>query len=162
MAKDKNKKKVPFNVFRKGLAGALIGASLLAGGVSLAGCGQKGADGKDGTEWRAGTSYTEFADAKVGDFFIDTDDYILYQKAEDNSWVVVMENYGKPAQAPTFTIGEDGCWEVDGVSTGVSATGASGAKWHHGPAAPTTVGGILAADFKNSSYTFAPSSSDKS
>ena len=103
MAKDKNKNKVPFNVFRKGLAGALIGATILAGGVSFAGCsnGQDGKDGKDGTAgtiWKAGTSYTEFTDAKVGDFFIDTDDYILYQKAE-TEWVVVMENYGKPGQA---------------------------------------------------------------
>ncbi len=131
MAKDKEKKKVPFNVFRKGIAGALIGATILASGVTLAACGKQGADGKDGkdgldgTIWKSGASYTEFADAKVGDYFIDTDDYILYQRGESD-WVIVMENYGRPAQAPTISIGEDGCWAVDGVSTGVKARGEDG------------------------------------
>ncbi len=141
MAKDKSKKKVPFNVFRKGIAGAIIGATILASGVTLAACGKQGANGKDGTTWKAGTSYTEFANAKVGDFFIDTDDYILYQKTE-TEWVVVMENYGRPAQTPTFAVNEEGYWTVNGESTGVKATGESGAKWHHGAVAPTTEGNV--------------------
>ena len=60
----------------------------------LAGCAD-GKDGQDGTVWKSGTSYTTFTDAKVGDYFIDTDDYVLYQKG-DNGWTVVMENFGKP------------------------------------------------------------------
>ncbi|MBQ7327469.1 MAG: hypothetical protein IJX00_00695 [Clostridia bacterium] len=167
MAKDKSKKKVPFNVFRKGLAGAIIGATILAGGLALTGCGKTGpqgsqgepgkpgatwfsgtatneeqgvvgdffydtddcdiyvkldtgwmkisniqglpgkdgADGKDGTDgkdgidgtiWKSGLSCTEFADAKVGDYFVDTDDYVLYQKTAD-SWKIIMRNFGKPA-----------------------------------------------------------------
>ena len=173
MAKDKSKKKVPFNVFRKGLAGAIIGATILAGGLALTGCGKTGpqgsqgepgkpgatwysgtatneeqgvvgdffydtddcdiyvkldtgwmkisniqglpgndgnngndgsdgkdgADGKDGidgTIWKSGLSYAEFADAKVGDYFVDTDDYVLYQKTAD-SWKIIMRNFGKPA-----------------------------------------------------------------
>ena len=139
MAKDKNKK-VPFNVFKKGFVGALLGATILAGGVGLAGCGQAGPQGPQGetgpagTVWRAGTSYTEFADAKVGDFFIDTDDYILYQKTE-TEWVVVMENYGKPGEdgedgkpgqpGEDGKPGEDGENGADGVSwiTGTAITG---------------------------------------
>ncbi|MBQ7327425.1 MAG: bacterial Ig-like domain-containing protein [Clostridia bacterium] len=144
MAKDKEKKKIPFNVFRKGMAGALIGATILASGVTLAACGKQGENGKDGADgtiWKSGTNYTEFTDAKVGDFFIDTDDYILYQKGE-NDWVIVMENYGRPAQVPTFEIDEEGYWTVNGVSTGVKATGESGAKWHHGAVPPTTEGNV--------------------
>ena len=226
MAKDKNKKKVPFNVFRKGLAGALIGATILASGVSFAGCGAAGEKGEPGangvngstwyhgvedptsaigvvgdyyfetdagnvwfrgesgwavisnlhgedgtgtqgpegpegpqgpegekgetgetgpqgpqgetgpagTVWRAGTSYTEFTDAKVGDFFIDTDNYILYQKTE-TEWVVVMENYGKPGEdgedGKPGQPGEDGKPGEDGEN---GENGADGVSWITGTA----------------------------
>lgn len=95
MSKNKNeKRKIPFNVLRKGALTAMIGLTVLGGATMMSGC-ASGTPGQDGTIWRSGTSYTEFTNAKVGDFFIDTDDYILYQKTAD-SWTVVMTNYGRP------------------------------------------------------------------
>lgn len=133
---ESKKKKVPYNTFRKGVVASILGLTLGFSAFGLAGCsdGVDGKDGKDGTSgtiWKSGTSYTEFTDAKVGDYFIDTDDYILYQKGT-NDWTIVMENYGKPGEngndavAPTITINSDGYWCVDGKSTGIKAKGDDG------------------------------------
>lgn len=119
------KKKVPFNVFRKGAMSLAIAGVMMATPFMLAGC-TDAVDGKDGTIWKAGTNYSEFTDAKVGDFFIDTDDYKLYQKTAD-SWVVVMNNYGKPAVAPVVTINSEGYWVIDGTVTEHVAVATDGA-----------------------------------
>ncbi len=137
MAKDK-KKKVPFNVLsKKGLMGLAMAGIMIASPFMLAGCsnGQDGKDGKDGVNgpaWHYGVDYTEYnGTINVGDFFIDTNDYILYQKTTDG-WDTVMENYGRPGatpqapSAPVITINQDGYWCVDGTSTGVKAKGEDG------------------------------------
>jgi len=133
MAKNKKvsteeNKKVPFNVFRKGAISLAIAGAMMTAPFMLAGCteGKDGINGVDGTIWKAGTNYSEFTDAKVGDFFIDTDDYKLYQKTAD-SWVVVMNNYGKPAAAPVVTINNDGYWVIDGTATEHIAVATDGA-----------------------------------
>ena len=124
LEKDK-KKKIPYSVLtKKGLMGLAMAGVMVTSPFILAGCsdGQDGKDGTPGTIWKSGTSYTEFTDAKVGDYFIDTDDYILYQKTAD-SWTVVMENYGKPgtpgAQGNPGNPGDPGkdgnTWTVDTV-----------------------------------------------
>ena len=138
LEKDK-KKKLPFNVLsKKGLMGLALAGVMMVSPFMLAGCsnGQDGKDGAPGTIWKSGTSYTQFVDAKDGDYFIDTDDFILYQKVS-GTWSVVMENYGRPgtpgqpgtpgapATAPTITIVDD-YWHIDGVSTGVKAKGEDG------------------------------------
>ena len=99
MEKHKNfinkKKKQPFNVFsKKGLMALAMAGVMIASPLTLTAC-SDGKDGIDGTRWESGLDYTEFADAKVGDFFIDTDDYILYRKTE-TKWEIVMRDYGKP------------------------------------------------------------------
>lgn len=54
MAKNKDKKKVPFNVFRKGLtAGALSFAMLMGGAGMLVGCGEPGAKGDAGVNGKS-------------------------------------------------------------------------------------------------------------
>ena len=101
LEKDK-KKKFPFNVFsKKGLASLAMAGVMIASPFMLAGCsnGQDGKDGKDGANgpaWHYGVDYTEYnGTINIGDFFIDTNDYILYQKTNDG-WDTVMENYGRP------------------------------------------------------------------
>ena len=110
----------------------LIACALVSATLSLCGCyvveGPSGNDGAPGTVWRSGTSYNEFSDANIGDYFIDTDDYVLYQKS-GMGWIVVMENYGRgsaDAAVPSITINADGYWCVGGVSTGVMARGEQG------------------------------------
>ena len=96
----KTRRQVPFSVFsKKGLVSlVLAGAVISSPFYMLAGCsynGKDGAPGTPGTIWKAGIDYTQdFPDAKNGDFFIDTDDYILYQKT-GTGWSIIMENYGK-------------------------------------------------------------------
>ena len=77
---------------KKGLlALALAGAMLLAP-LAFAGCqnGQDGKDGADGAAWLTGTESPTAAQGKNGDLYLDTDDYILYQKSGDQ-WKVLQE-----------------------------------------------------------------------
>ena len=145
-------KKIPFNVLsKKGLMVLAMTGVMVASPLMLTGCadGKDGIDGKDGrngTKWDAGLSYDEFTDALVGDFFIDTDDYILYRKT-DTGWEVVMLDYGKPGangkdgkngtngkdgidgkdgQSVTVSINNDGYWVINGTITETKATGEDG------------------------------------
>lgn len=105
MAKKDKNKKTPFNVFsKKGLMGLAMAGVLMASPFMLAGCsnGKDGKDGKDGAPgadaaaWHYGVDYEAYTGTiNVGDFFIDTNDYILYQKT-NGGWNVVMEDYGRP------------------------------------------------------------------
>ena len=117
LEKDK-KKKMPFSVLtKKGLMGLAMAGVMIASPFMLAGCsnGQDGKDGKDGANgpaWHYGVDYTEYnGTINVGDFFIDTNDYILYQKTSDG-WAIVMQNYGKPGNpgqnGTSVYIGYDG------------------------------------------------------
>ena len=95
---------------KKNVTKLLVTSTMFATPFLLTGCfkGDAGKDGTPGTIWKSGTNVSEFSDAKVGDFFIDTDDYILYQKGE-TSWNIVMENYGKPGTTgPQGTPGNPG------------------------------------------------------
>ena len=129
---EKKERKIPFKVLsKKGLMGFMLAGVVAVGPLMFTGCadGKDGNDGKDANVWKAGTNYEEFTDAKVGDFFIDTDDYILYQKSE-NSWVAVMENYGKPgAQGEQGTSGQPGTPGQNGTSLYV---GYDGYVWQDG------------------------------
>ena len=100
--KEKNKK-VPFAVMRKGMVGLALAGIMVCSPIMLAGC-SNGQDGKDGAKWYSGIDYSvdsSATNAKVGDFYLDTDDYILYQKQADGSWTVIMQNFGKPGQDGT-------------------------------------------------------------
>lgn len=62
-----------------------------------------------GAVWYSGEEIEEAKDANAGDFFIDTDDYLLYQKNSKGEWVVIIENFGKPGeQGSQGEPGEDG------------------------------------------------------
>ena len=127
------------NSKKKSLVAFALTGILSISALSLVGCkngtdgkdGINGTNGVDGTIWKSGTSVTQFTDAKVGDYFIDTDDYILYQKTATD-WAIVMENYGKPGNtpqapaAPVITINSQGYWEIDGTPTTVKAKGEDG------------------------------------
>ena len=123
MEKDKNKR--PFNVLsKKGFMTMALAGVMAVTPFMLTGCGKDGVNGKDGSNGQDGTiiksglDYSEFTNAKIGDFFIDTNDYILYQKTA-TGWTVVMENYGRPG-----------------------GSGDDGSKWYSGDGAPTSQGKV--------------------
>ncbi|MBR2909415.1 MAG: bacterial Ig-like domain-containing protein [Clostridia bacterium] len=127
---DEKKEKISKRNFsKKGIASLALAGVMITSPLVFAGC-SAGKDGADGTVWKSGLSYTEFADAKTGDFFIDTDDYTLYQKSGDK-WTVVMTNYGKQGSVgPEGPQGETGTagatWLtgtiITGKGAGISAT----------------------------------------
>ena len=54
MAKNKNKKKIPFNVFRKGITAGALGLAMLLGGAGmLTACGEKGDRGDTGASGKS-------------------------------------------------------------------------------------------------------------
>ena len=138
MRKNKEKnKKIPFAVFRKGVVGLALAGVMAFTPIMLAGCsngqdGKDGINGLDGAKWYSGIDYSadsNVTNAKTGDFYIDTDDYILYQKQADGSWFAIMQNFGRPGQdatAPTITINNDGYWVINGTVTAVKATATDG------------------------------------
>ncbi len=134
MAKDKEKKKVPFNTFRKGLAGALIGATILAGGIGLAGCGKTGPQGpqgetgdagKPGATWYSGTE-VDSQQGVLGDFFYDTDDCNIYLKLE-TGWTKISNIQGKPGDpGDPGDDGKDGLSWITGSGVPSVDTGKNG------------------------------------
>ena len=78
--------------FTKNVMLTVFSAVLLATfGIFLVGCGEKG---EDGSKWITGTDMPTTEVGVNGDMYLDTDDYVLYQKA-NNQWQVVMNNFGK-------------------------------------------------------------------
>lgn len=96
--KDK-KRQFPINVLsKKGLACIALTGVLATTPLVFAGCSSDENNLNVGTRWETGTNCDSFTDARKGDFFIDTDDYILYKKTADG-WEVVFRDYGKPAES---------------------------------------------------------------
>ncbi len=105
---NKNIKK-PLNVLRKSMVGLALAGIMAVSPFALAGCGSKGdpgANGKNGAMWYTGEDAPSALQGVEGDFYIDTNDYILYQKNADGVWTVVMENFGRPGDKGET--GEDG------------------------------------------------------
>ena len=137
------KKKVPFNVLRKGAIAGLLGFTIGFGCLGLAGCsngtnGKDGANGLNGSQWYSGIE-TPTTQGVNGDFYLDTDDYILYQKT-NGEWTVLMRDFGKPATATNIELqvasgkvqwryktGDDTAWkDLIEVSTITGADGNDG------------------------------------
>ncbi len=100
--KEKDQKKK--SSFGRRLFPLAMGAVMAFTPLIFTGCsnGQDGKNGVDGTKWYSGLDYAEVADvAKTGDFFIETDAYILWKLGANGQWEVVMENYGKPGNDST-------------------------------------------------------------
>lgn len=110
---ESKKKKEPFNVLRKGAIAGLLGLTIGFGCLGLAGCSLNGTDGKDGAQWYSGIE-TPTTQGVNGDFYLDTDDYILYQKV-NGQWTPIMNEFGKP--------GEKGDKGDDGTGTYVGYDG---------------------------------------
>lgn len=55
---------------------------------------------------------------------------------------------GEPGRTPTIAIGENGNWYIDGVDTGVQATGKDGQPGPQGPQGPSGTGGGSATESK--------------
>ena len=90
--------------------------------------GDTGATGANGPAWHYGVDYLNYnGTINVGDFFIDTNDFILYQKTSDG-WATVMENYGRPGtttQNPSDPVNwnftDDYVSELNSIVSSVSA-----------------------------------------
>lgn len=115
------KKKLPFNALsKKGLTCLALTGVLATTPLVFAGCSSSDSDLYIGTRTEVGTSYDSFKDARIGDLFIDTDDYIMYRKGE-NGWEIVIENFGKPgesAETIELQVGEENIqWKYKSSST---------------------------------------------
>lgn len=73
---------------------------LMCGMLATTAFGLVGCNNKDLSSGKIykGTDYSIATNAKDGDFFIDTDDFKLYQKI-DGSWELIKENYGNNKKA---------------------------------------------------------------
>ena len=104
MDKEKKNKKLPFNTFRKGIVAGILGLTLGVSAFGLAGC-SDGADGKNGTQWLSGTSAPVVSQGVDGDFYFDTDDYVIYQKV-DGQWISLGNIKGQ--SGTSVYVGYDG------------------------------------------------------
>lgn len=119
----KEKIKGHFSMFKKGIFGVAM-ASMMAVTPFFVGC--SGVPGKDGALWYTGLDVSEYDDkGKVGDFFYDTDDGVVYQKT-DFGWSEVSVIKGKDGTAPTIAINQDGYWVINGNVTSHQSTGQDG------------------------------------
>ncbi len=77
---------------KKGSKAKFVGVAMcfaLAAPAILTGCaGQDGANGKDGTRWLSGTETPTMDQGVYGDFYLDTDDFMLYQKT-NSEWLYI-------------------------------------------------------------------------
>ena len=88
--KTKQKRQGGGGVFSKACVGTLCLA--LATPFLFAGC--SGDANIKGTVWYQGTQTPTVTQGVNGDFYIDTDDFLLYQKV-DGTWTIVMRDFGK-------------------------------------------------------------------
>lgn len=104
MKKDKTKN--PLKTFKKVLMAGALCCTLAFGSIGLVGCcadGENGKDGLNGSQWLNGTATPTNAQGVDGDYYIDTDDYLLYQKT-NGQWVLIMSDFGKPATATNIEL----------------------------------------------------------
>lgn len=116
-----------FNKNKKRLLNLTLASVMIACPTTLAGCSINDKDNINNIPiWKQGKNLTEFTDAKIGDYFIDTDDYVIYQKNETGNWDIIMSDFGKPGHSPNITINSSGYWVIDNVSTDKIAIGTNG------------------------------------
>ncbi len=92
MEKDKNKR--PFKVLSKKcfITMALAGVMAVTPFI-LTGCGKDGVNGKDGTNgatWFSGTGEPQVSLGKIGDFYMDEFNHIIYEKKVEG-WVLITQ-----------------------------------------------------------------------
>ncbi len=144
MAKDKNKKKVPFNVFRKGIIGAALGVAMFAGSVGmLAGCGSAGekgdpgANGINGSTWYHGTEDPTSTLGVVGDYYFETDLGNVWFRGE-GGWAVISNLHGEDG---TGTQGPEGPQGPEGEQGPEGPQGPEGEQGETGPQGPAGTNG---------------------
>ncbi len=66
----------------------------------FASCSKSESNVSSSTQWFHGTaSPASLNKGNPGDYYIDTDDYILYRKGDSGSWKAVIDDFGRPAQS---------------------------------------------------------------
>lgn len=128
----KNENQVSPLSSKKSILSIIICLIIWSVALLFCGCMADGNDGKDGKDGQNGQNGTQFYSGKTdislinlgvdGDYYYDTDDYILYQKHQ-GIWKDVVVDFGKKGSTPTIV---DGYWFIDGVPTGVKAVGDDG------------------------------------
>ena len=91
MSKQKNKKS---GNFKKTASALALGSAIALSGFAFAGCDTQ----PQAPSWLSGENTPTANVGKVGDLYIDTNDYILYQKSDSETWTKVMDNFGKPGE----------------------------------------------------------------
>ncbi len=129
---------------RKLFLGLSVIGSIFSGMVSLSGCsdGKDGTNGKDGTVWYYGEQ-TDDKQGKIGDFFYDTDDSVVYTKTE-SGWEFLGTLKGQDGKdGANGSNGQDGKDGVDGSNGQDGVKGNDGATWLTGTAIEGTGTGII-------------------
>lgn len=137
MAKKKNaeskNKNLPFAVLRKGALFALLGTTVLGGGL-LAGCdevpGSVSVPAGTSIYWGEEDPSPTENPGKVGDYYIETDDGDVWQLTAEG-WEPI-DNFnikgpqGAPGKTSTISISNDGYWVINGIKSEVKAEGRDG------------------------------------
>ena len=87
-----------------------------------------GCNESTGAMWYSGTdvpTYTTYP-AKVGDFYLDEDDFIVYKYTQNDGWQVIGSLKGQDGLTPTISINTEGYWVINGETTNVKAEGQDG------------------------------------
>lgn len=114
-------KKPLFAILKKCAMVVLFGVLICTICIGLVACSEdKNTEGEGAVQWYYGID-TPTTQGVSGDFYIDTDDYILYRK-EAGRWIVVMENFGKPAQDNTSSNNQGTAWFNGTDITGKKST----------------------------------------
>ena len=121
------KKKVPFNVLRKGVLVGILGVTMVTGAGLLTGCagkkGEQGPAGTNGSTWLSGIETPTASQGTNGDFYFDTDDYNIYQKLE-GGWTLIANIKGeKGDKGDTGATGPQGPAGEGGTSVYVGYDG---------------------------------------
>ena len=152
----KNKKKVPFNVFRKGITAGALGIAMLFGGAGmLTACGEKGDKGDTGasgksayelaveqgfqgtlTEWLESLKGQSGGSGSAGNGIVSVektgtnglvDTYtITFTDGSTTTFTITNGENGTTPNAPEVTINAQGYWEINGTPTSTLATAEDG------------------------------------
>jgi len=82
-------------------------------------------NGEDGNLWTTGNSNPDNSEGNNGDFYLNTQDYSLWNKTND-TWTKLTVIKGQDGSTPEIEIGAGNEWYINGSGTGVIAQGING------------------------------------
>lgn len=128
------KKKMPFNVLKKGMIGALLGVTMLTPAALLTGCSEGDGSTAAAPVFLSGTEDPTSETGKLGDVYFETDDGDFWQ-FKSNGWEVIANIKGakgdKGDKGDTGATGPQGIQGIQGTEgpAGAAVNGKDGNVW---------------------------------